>query len=109
MRAAGLVAWAIVLLLAAPGAAHASAPVPGGRYVDRIHDDGAKGRIKLTLANDGLEFAVPSIAEFRVGRCRFFVGLAGWTFGLGAAAVAVDGDGRFRTRRALGRSAWSLR
>ena len=96
MRAAGLVAWAIVLLLAAPSPAHASAGVPGGRYVERIHDDGAKGRIGLTLANDGLEFAVPSFAQFRVGRCHFSAGLAGATFGLGAAAVAVDGEGRFR-------------
>ena len=56
MRSARL-AWAMMLLLVAPEAAHASAPVPGGRYVERIHDFDATGRIKLTLANDGLEFA----------------------------------------------------
>ena len=93
MRATGLVAWAMLLLIAAPGAAHASAPVPGGRYVDRIHEQGASGRVNLTLANDGLEFAVPS--DIRVGRCGFLVFLTG--SGLEPEAVAVDSDGRFRT------------
>jgi hypothetical protein len=94
MRAAGLIVSAIVLLTALPGVAHASAPIPGGRYVDRIHAHGTIGRIKLTLANDGLEFAAPSIAEFRVRRCWLYAALSDDPLGNGA--VAVGGDGRFR-------------
>jgi hypothetical protein len=60
MRALWLAA-AVLLAMPVPDV-RADEPVAGGRYVDRSRDHGARVHIKLTLANDGKQFAVPSFA-----------------------------------------------
>jgi hypothetical protein len=70
MRVIGLASVAAAVVLAMSVAdARAADPVGGGRYVERHSEDGTSVQIKLTLANDGREFAVPSWAIVRTDRC----------------------------------------
>jgi len=82
--------------------AGAGPPRDGGRYAG-IDDQGAvKVRVKLTLANDGDEFAWPSFVELRSKRgCVTGWGLASSWFK--AHAKPVEPGGRFSTGPVRGR------
>jgi hypothetical protein len=94
--------WAALMLLAIPAVGRASDAVPGGRYIDRVHEHGVHLVVELTLANDGKEFAEVSDAEIRI-RCSATTEAAGGLtltsddFGR-FESVQVAPNGRFRSR-----------
>ena len=103
MRALLVIAAAVVTTLSIGiQPAGAGPPRDGGRYAG-IDDQGAvKVRVKLTLANDGDEFAWPSFVELRSKRgCVIGWGLASSWFK--AHAKPVEPGGRFSTGPVRGR------